>query len=418
METCLYKGVEICAYDIVDGNGTLNYELKKEWIIAAKRGELICPECGAKVALKCRDINKKVPHFYHLEDTAICPSKEYDRRESEDHKKGKMLLYTYLKNKYPDEKIVLKYRFPNRRIADLYIEFTNGDKLAVEYQRTSMFITDIEEKNKDYINSGINTLWILNGNEEKVKNKVKQSELAFFEQNMLNEWDSVAKYLDVKSKKIILSKNMKYINPYKENEAYEELYVESYNLQDVHMNTNGEIECSFTKNYAERLINFKDLYKKKCFIEEQERLSALENQRKLMEENKKEREKQLEAVANRKKAFNKHAPYGYKINKALKYDNYGIDSISKYIRERGSSEDDKALRFMFQYHHSKGNPNAIDVYKKTMDKAGIAPLEILNIPLEDLKCPFCCSELTEGYDKYGCFVACSNFRECKLRFNM
>lgn len=42
METCLYNGRQICAYDVTNVNLALNYELKKEWKIAGKTGKLIC----------------------------------------------------------------------------------------------------------------------------------------------------------------------------------------------------------------------------------------------------------------------------------------------------------------------------------------------------------------------------------------
>lgn len=414
MENCLYNGEVICAYDIIDPNGTLNYELSKRWRIAARNGELICPECSGKVGFKGKDIEKKSPHFFHLEENLLCPTKDYEKGETNDHIRGKMILYNYFKNKYPTEKLFLNHTFPNRRRCDLYIEFKNGDKLAVEYQRTSLFITDISTKNDDYIKSNINSLWLLNGTEETIKNRERQSDISFFEQSMLNEWDKTCKYLDVKNKKLILSRNMKYINPYKKNDAYEELFIMSYSLDEIMIKTNGEIDCSFLKNYNIALSLFTSRHAKRCLIEEQSRLTALENAKQILNET----QNKYDNILSKNKCFTKHAPYAYKIHKALRYDDFSINSISKYIRDYGSSDDDKALAFMFQYHHSKGNHNSIDVYNKIMDKACMSPHKISDISLKELSCPFCNSSLVEHSTVYGSFVSCSNNKKCKLTFKL
>lgn len=174
METCLYKGKQICAYDVTNINYVLNYEVKKAWKIAGSNGELICEECGQEVQLRVNDPRKKAPHFAHKLTDYKCPYSNNDSRESEEHKKGKMLLYNYFKDKYAGTSPIVNYRFPNKRRADLYIEFNNGDKLAIEYQRTELDILDWQERQDEYIKSNINILWLLSCKEEKLKMKEKQ----------------------------------------------------------------------------------------------------------------------------------------------------------------------------------------------------------------------------------------------------
>ena len=95
---------------------------------------------------------------------------------------------------------IVNYRFPNKRRADLYIEFNNIDKLAIECQRTGLDILDWQEKHEEYIKLNINVLWLLIGNEENLKLKEKQIDVPFFQQIMLNELDKIAVYLDVDAK--------------------------------------------------------------------------------------------------------------------------------------------------------------------------------------------------------------------------
>ena len=211
METCLYKGKQICAYDVTNLNYALNYELKKEWRIAGRSGELICQECGKEVQLRINDPRKRTPHFSHKVTDDKCIFVNNDQRESEEHKKGKMLLYHYFKDRYPETNPIINYRFPNRRKADLYIEFDNGDKLAIEYQRTELDILEWEERHEKYRRSNINILWLIGGKEENIVAKKKQVEVTFFQQIMINELDKVAIYLDVGKGKFIFVKNMRSI---------------------------------------------------------------------------------------------------------------------------------------------------------------------------------------------------------------
>ena len=249
METCLYKDKQICAYDVTNANYALNYELKKEWRIAGRNRELICQECGKEVQLRVNDPRKKVPHFSHKLTDNRCPYSSNDSRESEEHKKGKMLLYHYFKEKYLGTSPIINYRFPNRRKADLYIEFNNGDKLAVEYQRTELDILEWQERHDEYKKASINDLWLIGGKEDNIKIKEKQVEVTFFQQIMLNELGKVAVHLDVNSAKLIFAKNMRYSDPFVINNDFEELYIKSYNLNDVLILTNGRIECDFSEEY-------------------------------------------------------------------------------------------------------------------------------------------------------------------------
>ena len=225
METCNYKGEVICAYDITNNNYALNYELRKEWRIAGKNGELKCPECRLEVVLKVNDPRKKVPHFAHKISDIKCNYNNEDARESEEHKKGKMILYNYFKEIYPSANLRINHRFNNKRRTDVFIEFKSGEKLAIEYQRLGLDIIPWKERQEEYDKLGVKVMWILQGNEECLKEKSKQIEFSFFKQIMLNERDKLVVFLDIKNMKIILMKNMEYIHKGNISDKYDEIFL-------------------------------------------------------------------------------------------------------------------------------------------------------------------------------------------------
>lgn len=105
METGLYNGKHICAYDVNNTNYALNYELKKQW-------RIICAECGKEVQLRANDPRKRVPHFSHKVTDNKCPFSHNNLRESENHKKAKMILYHYFKEKHSEVESIINHRFP------------------------------------------------------------------------------------------------------------------------------------------------------------------------------------------------------------------------------------------------------------------------------------------------------------------
>lgn len=432
METCLYKGKQICAYNVTNVNYALNYELKKEWKIAGKNGELICEECGQEVQLRANDPRKKTPHFSHKITDDKCPFANNDLRESEEHKRGKMLLYHYFKEKYPEVTPTVNQRFRNRRKADLYIEFNDGNKLAVEYQRTELDILEWKERQEEYTKENINVIWLIAGKEENLKVKEKQVEVTFFQQIMLNELDKVAVFLDVNSSKLIFAKNIRYSDPYVINNDYEELYLKSYSLNDVMIHTNGKIECSFSDEYNKAKKIFTDYYAKKCLDEE--------NHRQRLREEEIKRREQLQKIANDKiksnqgfretkldveqqedtnKYFNGNISYKTKLKNAINGDESAIKATARHFIEWGCSDDYKIITFICRYHYLSGNKKVKEVYEKIMAEAGFerADLEV-NDDKKHLECPFCKGKLNKKYGKYGSFVSCSNYPECKFSFNI
>ncbi|GAA0178930.1 hypothetical protein SH2C18_18960 [Clostridium sediminicola] len=423
METCLYKGKHICAYDVTNVNYALNYELKKQWRIAGRNGELLCSECGMEVLLRANDPRKRVPHFSHKAADYKCPFSHNNLRESENHKKAKMILYHYFKEKYPEIQPIINHRFPNRRRADLYMEFSNGDKLAVEYQRTQLDLHEWQGRHKDYKKANINVLWLIGGNEKNVKTKEKQVEVTFFQQIMLNEEEKVAVYLDVDNSKIVLAKNMRYSDPYNNNNDFEELYIKVYNLNDIGINSKGFIECDFIEEYKKVNKEFEDEHCNKCILQKKEIDESLEVNSIDDGENKRDNFfDMLEEIEEKTITyFSDYAPYKNKIKHILNGDERQLEEVAMFFRANGNSNHFKFITAIFKYNYLyHKNEEINEIYTQLMDKAGLGycELEIEEKSYKKLVCPICKGVLKRKYGNFGAVIQCSNYPVCKVSFNV
>lgn len=440
MEICKYKGKDICAYDITNNNYALNYQLEKEWKIAGKGGELKCPECGLDVILKVKDPRKKIPHFAHKISMIKCNYYNEDLKESEEHKRGKMILYNYFKELYPDSNLRINHRFNNKRRTDIFIEFKSGEKLAVEYQRLGLDIIPWQERQKEYEKLGIKVLWILQGNEEYLIEKSKQIELSFFKQIMLNELDKLAVFLDIKKMKIILMKNMEYIHKRNINDKYDEIFLCSYRLDEVKINEDGSISCDFFERYRLEENKFISKCKKECEERELRELQrkAREKVEELQRKAEQNRIREMEAIRQAEiqkeileeikyeesiyKDRNKVQYYTGKvfkqkeINQALKGNIYAINNLTRYIAWDASTDDYKNMTTIFKYAYSNGNKNAFKIYDRIVS-AIEDNVEHFN-ENEKVRCPYCNGRLIKRYSRYGFYVSCSNFSECKFKFSI
>ncbi|HAT4125492.1 TPA: hypothetical protein I9Z60_001852 [Clostridium perfringens] len=440
METCNYKGKVICAYNITNNNYALNYQLEKEWKIAGKSGELKCPECGLDVILKVKDPRKKIPHFAHKISMIKCNYYNEDLKESEEHKRGKMILYNYFKEFYPDSNLKINHRFNNKRRTDIFIEFKSGEKLAVEYQRLGLDIIPWQERQKEYEKLGIKVLWILQGNEEYLIEKSKQIELSFFKQIMLNELDKLAVFLDIKKMKIILMKNMEYMHKGNVKDKFDEIFFCSYRLDEVKINEDGSISCDFKERYGLESNKFIAKCKKECEdrelkelqrkarekVEElqrkaeQKRIKDMEIrrqaeiQKELLEEIK--YEESIRKERNKTKYYTGKVFKQKEINKALKGNIQAINNLTRYIAWDASTDDYKNMTTIFKYAYSNGNKNAFKIYDRIVS-AIEDNVDRFN-ENEEVRCPYCNGRLIKRYSRYGFYVSCSNFSECNFKFSI
>lgn len=93
METCLYKGKQLCSFDLLNEKGYKNLELESTWKRYAEKKLLICEECKEIVYLRSGE--KKVPHFYHKPNSLTNCSKKVI--VSEEYLSAKKNLYLIFK---------------------------------------------------------------------------------------------------------------------------------------------------------------------------------------------------------------------------------------------------------------------------------------------------------------------------------
>lgn len=425
MEVCKYKNEYICAYDVASENYALNYELKKKLKIAGKNGELTCPDCGKEVILKANDLKKKVPHFSHKVTDLKCDSISNGARESEEHKRGRMLLYQYMKSLYPNDALMIKYRFKNRRIADIYIEFSNGNKLAIEFQRTDLTLEEWQEREEEYNRLNVNVLWILRGKEEELIGRKQQIEVPFFKQIMLNERNKLAVFLDVEKNKFILMKNMSYQDKYNDKNIYDKVVSVAYKMEDVIIKTDGNIVCDFFEKYNEEFKEFINECIKDCEAKEKNRLLLEEIKNKQLEEEKFEQEKIKEKILsikmNNSKYCRRHVGYWHKFIDAVNGNDKFITLISNWLRNYNDSKNLESTILILKYFYIIGDKKALNVYTKIMQSLDLnVDINLFYQGDSNLRCPYCNGELEKMYDDERKIrvLSCENFPKCKFSFKV
>lgn len=228
MDRCLWKGKPVSAYDAKNIYGEWDFALKEALVAAGQNKELTCEDCGEYVYYKPG--REKEPHFAHFKsDTRLCALA--DERESEEHRKGKRVLYHYFKERYPNAVMRLSLTHPFRRRSDLFIQFEDGQKLAVEYQCQDMHVTDWKTKQDDYSANGIKALWVLSAREYAGTDFAKR----FFAELVAHgDNDGLLVTLDPALLKLGLSKTVAYTDD-------EGRTVESHNVERFYPLTEVEI---------------------------------------------------------------------------------------------------------------------------------------------------------------------------------
>mgnify|MGYP001038965924 CR=1 FL=1 len=127
----------------------------------SKDNKLFCPFCKSNVSYRNGDIVKA--YFAH-KNIIDCPS--YGAEESEDHEKGKQIIYEWLKNQYPDAFIEYEYHITaTNQLADVYIEHKHGNlkglKWAFEFQHSSITLGSWKKRHELYEKAGIQDFWVL-----------------------------------------------------------------------------------------------------------------------------------------------------------------------------------------------------------------------------------------------------------------
>src|SRR5690625_1757035 len=141
-----------------DGKFITLANLKKSEIeFHRKVSKFFCPTCKQPVMIKSG--SKTIPHFAHYPNTN-CPANTYG--EGPYHKKGKLLLYRWLKKQKLNVSLE-KYIPKINQQPDLFLTI-NEKKIAIEYQCSKISAQEILTRNRGYLNAGIQPIWILGAN--------------------------------------------------------------------------------------------------------------------------------------------------------------------------------------------------------------------------------------------------------------
>lgn len=149
---------------------------------------IICPDCGATMNVRA---GTKTPHFYHIRGTNC--TNLFSEPETEEHLKGKLAIYEYLKENFPNHEVELEYRVEEtKQRSDVMLLLNTGEKVAFEFQCSSISYDAIMERRYLYKNANVVDIWVFgdsvhkygvsNKKEDKWKHRLKGMEKAVYEQ--------------------------------------------------------------------------------------------------------------------------------------------------------------------------------------------------------------------------------------------
>ncbi|WP_252502448.1 competence protein CoiA [Sporosarcina sp. Marseille-Q4943] len=114
-----------------------------------------CPQCKGPVQLKVGEI--VIPHFAHRKDTTCRAS--FSEGESPQHLKGKQLLYQFLVAGPQEVELEPLLDIISQR-PDLLVKL-GKTKVPIEFQCSTIPISDLEQRTDGYRRAGMEPIWIL-----------------------------------------------------------------------------------------------------------------------------------------------------------------------------------------------------------------------------------------------------------------
>lgn len=138
VDKCRYDNKIIYIFDFFDENEQISSEHVQLLKNAGSEGKLICDYCGEKLRFNYGKVIK--PYFSHVHDNGkgICKA----LKESVSQKKIKRVFYEKMLKDNFEIYGEINYRFKNGLYTDLYFEFKDGEKIAIDY------IDDIHKLNR------------------------------------------------------------------------------------------------------------------------------------------------------------------------------------------------------------------------------------------------------------------------------
>lgn len=187
----------------IDQNGEKQFAFHDDKVLlktlsAAK--ELYCPNCQKQVFF--RGGPKRIHHFYH---EAHVECSFVGEPETQEHLGGKLAIYNWLKEQYPNAYVALEERITKtNQIADVYADFGNGQRFAFEVQCAEQTAEKWLERRKLYAIAGITDIWLFGANyyKEIDTEGIEEDEIVLrlkYLQQTVNEKERCVYYIDVKN---------------------------------------------------------------------------------------------------------------------------------------------------------------------------------------------------------------------------
>ena len=256
MQKCKYEDKFINAFAVWDEeNDIINEDMELEWKRAGKRGLLTCVECGHLVSFKVKDPHKKRPHFFHKVMKGAIRECNYNE-ESEEHIRGIGIILDYMKEAYKNIKYEFRYKLSNNKYADLYFEFDDGNKLAIEFERQDLDFEYWEEKHNSLKSLNINDLWFIKMDNSEDINKLY--DLSFYKRVVLNNTKELL-LLNIENRTVTMARKMEYRDEFNmiiDNNVFKH----TYKLSDTKVLSSGEFVTTpnFNKMFNDANLAFKD----------------------------------------------------------------------------------------------------------------------------------------------------------------
>jgi competence CoiA-like predicted nuclease len=127
-----------------------------------RAADLICQICEERMIVRHGLIFR--PHFAHMR---ACPVAYESHPESPEHLLGKAHMSAWLRQQPDFVGASVDLEVPihaRKRIADILVTFPQGHKLAVEIQLASITTEALHHRTEDYLNDGIDVVWVFGGN--------------------------------------------------------------------------------------------------------------------------------------------------------------------------------------------------------------------------------------------------------------
>jgi competence CoiA-like predicted nuclease len=405
LQKCRLNGEPVYAFKVINENEIMDVQYEKRLRKASEEGTLKCEDCGSDAIFRFGKV--KIPHFAHKSEM-LGGGCEYSR-ESEEHILGKKLLLDLMLKHYPDAEYEVRYRFANKKWADLFIKFNNKVELVIEFQRSLNSIQYWESKKEFYKEISLNNLWIVAGKREEFEEIVREYGFMFHHRLILNDNNNKLYILDIENRELLIASKIEIKDDLSNEVIMDKIFFRTYGLNTIKILPDGTIDCNFDSEYVKEKETFVQAYLKerKRQQEEQERikkeqeeeqkrlLQLLEEQKRLAKEAEEER-RRVDELARRKRlgsslnvdinTNNRYNNRSYannyqnyirgpefyrdKVNKAILGNRYDINYLAKVVRNGGSDEY-HAINNLFQEEINKGNSRAKRACEEVMRLAGL-----------------------------------------------